>query len=321
MQHTAEFLTQVYRDLYSVRLFEEKQVELYALGKVPGHIHSGIGEEGGCTGVMATRKEGDYVKISHRPVGAGLLVGTPLETMFAELMGRVGGNALGMGGVLHMTSLEKGMLGFSGTLGCDAGVAVGAALSIQMAGTDNVAYCLYGDGTSNRGPVHEAMNIAAIWKLPVLFVCNNNQYAISTPTTFSSPVPNPGADRAAGYGMPSRIADGTDPIAVYEAAQELVDYIRAGNGPAVLECKMCRMRGHFEGDQQKYRDLSVVEAWKEQDCIAKMEKRLQDEGVLTAGEIQAIREEINAKMEAAIALADQSPEPTPEDLYRNLYAE
>lgn len=321
MQYTAEFLTKIYRDLYSVRVFEEKQVELYALGKVPGHIHSGIGEEGSCTGVMATRKEGDFVKISHRPVGAGLLAGTPLETMFAELMGRVGGNALGLGGVLHMTSLEKGMVGFSGTLGCDAPVAVGAGLTIQMNGTDNVSYVFYGDGTSNRGPVHEAMNLAAIWKLPVLFVCNNNQYAISTPTSFSSPVPNPGADRAAGYGMPSRVADGTDPLSVYEAAQELVDYIRAGNGPAVLECKMCRMRGHFEGDQQKYRDLSVVEQWKDQDCVAKMEKYLIDNEVLTAEEIAAIRGEVVAKMDAAIALAEQSPEPTPEDLYRNLYAE
>ena len=321
MEHTPEFLTKLYRNLYSVRLFEEKQVELYALGKVPGHIHSGIGEEGSCTGVFATSKKGDYFKISHRPVGAGVLAGVPLETMFAELMGRVGGNAMGLGGVLHMTSLEKGMVGFSGTLGCDAPVAVGAALTIQMKGTDNVSYVFYGDGTSNRGPIHEAMNLAAIWKLPVLFVCNNNQYAISTPSSFSSPVANPGAARAAGYGMPSRVADGTNPVAVYEAAKELVDYIRAGNGPAVLECKMCRMRGHFEGDQQKYRDLSVVEAWKEQDCIAKMEQILREECLLTSGEIQAIRDEINAKMDAAIAAADTSPEPTAEDLWRNLYAQ
>lgn len=321
MEYTAEFLTQLYRNLLSVRLFEEKQVELYALGKVPGHIHSGIGEEGSCTGVFATHKEGDYFKISHRPVGAGLLAGTPLETMFAELMGRVSGNALGLGGVLHMSSLASGMLGFSGTLGCDAAVADGAALTIQMSGTDNVAYVFYGDGTSNRGPIHEAMNLAAIWKLPVLFVCNNNQYAISTPATFSSPVPNPGADRAAAYGMPSRVADGNDVLSVYEAASDLVAGIRAGNGPAVLECKMCRMRGHFEGDQQKYRDLSVVEEWKEKDCIVRMENYLLDHAVLTAEELQAIREELNAKMDAAIAAAEASPEPTPEDLYKNLYAE
>lgn len=321
MQHTAEFLTRLYRSLYSVRLFEERQVELYAEGKVPGHIHSGIGEEGSCTGVLATRKEGDYVKISHRPVGAGLLTGQSLETMFCELMGRVGGNALGLGGVLHMQSLANGMLGFSGTLGCDAAVADGAALTIQMNGTDNIAYCFYGDGTSNRGPIHEAMNLAAIWRLPVLFVCNNNQYAISTPATYGSPVANPGADRAAGYGMPSRVADGTDAVAVYEAAQELVDGIRAGGGPAVLECKLCRMRGHFEGDQQKYRDLSVVEEWRRQDCVEKLGARLIAEGACTAEELDAIRAAVAEEMDAAIAKAEQSPEPTADELWRNLYAE
>ena len=319
MQYTADFLKKVYRDLLSIRFFEEKQVELYAAGRIPGHIHSGIGEEAGITGVLTTRKEGDFFKISHRPVGAGVIIGAPLETMFAEIMGRVGGNALGMGGVLHMTCREKGMIGFSGTLGCDAAAAVGAGLTIQMNETDNVSYVFYGDGTSNRGPLHEAMNLAAIWKLPVLFVCNNNQFAISTPSSYSSAVPNPGADRAAAYGMPSKTVDATDVVAVYEAAKELVDGIRAGNGPAVLECKMYRVRGHFEGDQAKYRDAAVTEEWKKKDCVLKMEKRLVDEGVMTAEEIEALRAEVLAEMEAAIDAADKSPEPTPEDLYRNLY--
>ena len=319
MQYTAEFLKKVYKDLLSVRLFEEKQVEVYALGKVPGHIHSGIGEEAVCTGVMATRKEGDYFKISHRPVGAGLVLGAPLETMFAELMGKATGNAKGLGGVLHMTSFQHGMVGFSGTLGSDIAVADGAALTIQMAGTDNVSYVFYGDGTSNRGPVHEAMNLAAIWKLPVLFVCNNNQYAISTPSSFSTPVENPGADRAAAYGMPSKAVDGLDVLAVYEAAKELVDGIRAGNGPAVLDCRTYRVRGHFEGDQAKYRDAAVTEAWRKKDCVAKMENDLIQQGVMTAEEIQQVRDEVLAKMEAAIAYADASPEPTPEDLFKNLY--
>lgn len=319
MQYTAEFLTRIYRDLLSVRLFEEKQVEVYALGKVPGHIHSGIGEEAVCAGVMATRKEGDWFKISHRPVGAGLVLGTPLETMFAELMGKATGNAMGLGGVLHMSSLEHGMVGFSGTLGSDIAVADGAALSIQMAGTDNVSYVFYGDGTSNRGPVHEAMNLAAIWKLPVLFVCNNNQFAISTPASFSTPVENPGADRAPAYGMPSRVVDGLDVLDVYEGAKELVEGIRAGKGPAVLDCRTYRVRGHFEGDQAKYRDAAVTEEWKKKDCVARMERYLQEQGVLTAEGLAEIRQEVLAKMEAAIAFADASPEPTPEDLFKNLY--
>lgn len=321
MEHTAEFLKSLYRNLLSIRLFEEKQVEIYALGKVPGHIHSGIGEEAVAAGVMATRKEGDYFKISHRPVGASVALGVPLNTMFAELMGKVTGNALGLGGVLHMTSLEHGMVGFSGTLGCDIAVADGAALSIQMAGTDNVAYVFYGDGTSSRGPVHEAMNLAAAWKLPVLFVCNNNQFAISTPVTTGVSVANPGADRAPAYGMPTLTADGTDVLSVYEAAKQLVDGIRAGGGPAVLDCKTYRWRGHFEGDQCKYRDIAVTEEWYKKDCVAHLEEYLQDQGVMTAEEIQKVRDEISAEMEAAVAFGEASPEPTPEDLFRNLYAE
>ena len=322
MEHTADFLKNVYRDLLSIRLFEEKQVEVYALGKVPGHIHSGIGEEAVAAGVVATRKQGDYFKFTHRPVGASVALGIPLNTMFAELMGKVTGNALGLGGVLHMVSREYGMVGFSGTLGCDIAVSDGAALSIQMAGTDNVSYVFYGDGTSNRGPVHEAMNLAAVWKLPVLFVCNNNQFAISTFAKDGVSVPHPGADRAAAYGMPTRAVDGTDVLAVYEAAKELVDGIRAGGGPAVLDCTTYRWRGHFEGDQTKYRDPAVTEEWKKnKDCVAQMEQRLQDQGVMTAEEIQQMRDEINAKIEDAVAYAESSREPTPEDLFRNLYAE
>ena len=321
MQYTAEFLKGVYRDLLSVRLFEERQVEVYALGKVPGHIHSGIGEEATYAGVLATRKQGDYFKITHRPVGASRILGTPLETMFAELMGKSTGNAHGLGGVLHMVSREHGMVGFSGTLGCDIAVADGAALSIQMAGTDNVSYVFYGDGTSSRGPVHEAMNLAAIWKLPVLFVCNNNQFAISTAAGYGVPVPNPGADRAAAYGMPTRTVDGTDALAVYEGAKELVDGIRAGGGPAVLDSRCYRWRGHFEGDQAKYRDAAVTEEWRKKDCVAKLEAQLLEWNVMTAAEIQQVRDEINGEMDRAIAFAEASPEPTPEDLYRNLYAD
>lgn len=321
MQYTAEFLKGVYRDLLSVRLFEERQVEVYALGKVPGHIHSGIGEEATYAGVLATRKQGDYFKITHRPVGASRILGTPLETMFAELMGKSAGNAHGLGGVLHMVSREHGMVGFSGTLGCDIAVADGAALSIQMAGTDNVSYVFYGDGTSSRGPVHEAMNLAAIWKLPVLFVCNNNQFAISTAAGYGVPVPNPGADRAAAYGMPTRTVDGTDALAVYEGAKELVDGIRAGGGPAVLDSRCYRWRGHFEGDQAKYRDAAVTEEWRKKDCVARLEAQLLEWNVMTAAEIQQVRDEINGEMDRAIAFAEASPEPTPEDLYRNLYAD
>lgn len=322
MGYTPEFLTGLYRDLLTVRLFEERQIEIYALGKVPGHIHSGVGEEAPYAGVFATRKEGDYFKITHRPIGAAAIIGMPLKTMFAEVMGKETGNARGRGGVLHLVDKSKGMIGFSGTLGCDAGVADGAALSIQMSGTDNVVYTFFGDGTANRGPVYEAMNLAAVWKLPVLFVCNNNQFAISTYASFSSPVPHPGADRAAGYGMPSKTVDGTDVLAVYEAAKELVDGIRAGNGPAVLECQTYRWRGHFEGDQMKYRDAKVTEKWiKDKDCVANLEKRLRKDKVLTAKQIEKLRAEVLSEIDEAVAFAEASPEPKPEEILQGLYVD
>ena len=322
MGYTPEFLTGLYRDLLTVRLFEERQIEVYALGKVPGHIHSGVGEEAPYAGVFATRKEGDYFKITHRPIGAAAILGMPLKTMFAEVMGKETGNARGRGGVLHLVDKSKGMIGFSGTLGCDAGVADGAALSIQMAGTDNVVYTFFGDGTANRGPVYEAMNLAAVWKLPVLFVCNDNQFAISTYSSFSSPVPHPGADRAAGYGMPSKAVDGTDVLAVYEAAKELVAGIRAGNGPAVLECQTYRWRGHFEGDQMKYRDAKVTEKWiKDRDCVANLEKRLKKDKVLTAKQIEQIRAEVQTEIDEAVAFAEASPEPKPEEILQGLYVD
>lgn len=322
MKYSKKFLTGLYRDLLTVRMFEERQIEIYALGKVPGHIHSGVGEEAPYAGVFATRKEGDRFKITHRPIGAAAILGMPLKTIFAEVMGKETGNARGRGGVLHLADREKGMVGFSGTLGCDAAVADGAALSIQMAGTDNVVYTFFGDGTANRGPVHEAMNLAAVWKLPVLFVCNNNQFAISTYASYSSPVPHPGADRAAGYGMPSRAVDGTDALAVYEAASELVKGIRAGKGPAVLECQTYRWRGHFEGDQMKYRDAKVTEKWiREKDCVANLEKLLKKEKVLTAKELAAIRAEVSAAMDEAVAFAESSPEPKPEEVFQGLYVD
>ncbi len=322
MSESKEFLTGLYRDLLTVRLFEERQIEIYALGKVPGHIHSGVGEEAPYAGVFATRKEGDYFKITHRPIGAAAILGMPLKTMFAEVMGKETGNARGRGGVLHLADKSKGMIGFSGTLGCDAGVADGAALSIQMAGTDNVVYTFFGDGTANRGPVYEAMNLAAVWQLPVLFVCNNNQFAISTYASWSSRVEHPAADRAAGYGMPSRAVDGTDVLAVYEAAKELVAGIRAGNGPAVLECRTYRWRGHFEGDQMKYRDAAVTEKWtREKDCVANFGRSLVADGVATEEELSAIRASIAAEIDEAVAFAEASPEPKPEEILQGLYVD
>jgi len=319
MAYSKDFLIDIYRDLVELRLFEEKLVEIYKLGKVPGHIHSGVGEEATYVGTLATKKDGDYYKITHRPVGASAIIGVPLNTIFSEIMGKKDGNSGGRGGVNHVSLLSKGMLGFSGTLGCDMAVGAGAGLTIKKNGTDNIVYVYYGDGTSSRGPVHEAMNLAAVWKLPVLFICENNQFAISTHASKGVSVENPGADRASGYGMPSKIVDGTDVLAVYEGAKELTEYIRNGNGPAILEAKAYRWRGHFEGDQMRYRDAEITEEWKGKDCVTKMEEYILDNQIVTQEEINKIRKEINDDLDKAIEFAEASPTITVEEIYENLY--
>lgn len=310
----------LYGDLVRHRLAEEKLVEIYALGKVPGHIHSGIGEEAAFVGTLSTRREGDYFKLSHRNVSASTLLGVPLNTFFAEAMGRADGNAGGLGGINHICELSKGLIGFSGTLGCDIPIAVGAALTLKSRDGDNLVYAYLGEGTFSRGPVHEALNLAAVWRLPILFVCENNQFAISTPVAQQSPVTNPGAGRAAAYGMPARIADGTDVFAVREACAALTDDIRGGGGPAILEVESYRMRGHFEGDQAPYRDPAVTEEWRGRDCLEKLEATIRANGWMTDPEMRAVREAGAEAIDRAVAFAEASPPPRPEDMLRRLYA-
>ncbi len=320
MAYTKELSRKLYRDLLMLRLFEKRLIDLYAAGKIPGHIHSGIGEEAAFAGTLATKKEGDYFKMSHRDIGASSLLGVSLETMFAEILGKTAGNSGGRGGINHISELSRGMLGFSGTLGCDIAVAAGAGLTIQNRGGDNIVYVYFGDGTTSRGPVHEAINLAAAWKLPVLFVCENNQFAISTPVSEGVPVKNTAADRAPAYGIPGRVADGTDVFAVYEAAEELTREIRQGGGPAILECKAYRWRGHFEGDQARYRDQAEADRWIKKDCVQKMETWLLEKKMITETEIEEMRAEFEAKLDAAVIFAENSPEPAPETIYDYLYA-
>ena len=321
MEYAKDFLLKVHKELLETRLMEKKLTEIYAQGIVPGHIHSGMGQEGSYVGVLSTRKKGDYFKFGHRPLAANYIVGEPMDAFFGELLGKLTGNALGHGGTNHLGRLQDGVVGFSGSLGCDAGVAVGAALTIDAEQRDNISYFFYGDGTASRGPVHEAMCLASCWKLPVLFVCENNQFAISTPSSYSSAVPNPGADRAAGYGMPTAVVDGTDVLAVYEATQKLVDYVRAGNGPALIECKEYRWRGHFEGDQCAYRDADVTHKYMtEKDSVALFEAKLLEQGVVTEEYLAKLREDFDKAMDEAIAHAVEAPAMQPADIYYCLYA-
>ena len=321
MQYTKEFLRELHKNLLETRLLEEKMKDLYAEGRVPGHVHSGVGQEAAYVGALSTRREGDYFKLTHRPTALPHMLGTSLDMLFGELLAKKTGNSGGRGGSLHMGELRTGVLGMSGTLGCDTGVAVGAALTLDMEErTGSIVYMFMGDGTSSRGPVYEAMNLAAVWKLPVLFVCENNQFAISTHVSTSIPVENALADRASGYGMPSRVADGTDVLAVYEAAKEMSDYVRSGKGPAVLECRDYRWRGHFEGDQCAYRDGEVTKEWMERkDCVKNLEAQLVSEGVLSEAEAAEMRQSFDREMETAIAHAEAAPSMTAAEIYDYLY--
>lgn len=320
MQYNKDLQKKIHRDLLEMRMLEEKMIELYAAGRVPGHIHSGVGQEGSYVGILATRNPGDYFKIAHRPTSVSHTVGTPLDIYFGEALSKSTGNSGGRGGINHIGRLSDGMLGISASLGCDAGVAVGAAMTIDIEGRDNIAYAFFGDGCTNRGPVYEAMNLAAAWQLPVLFVCENNQYAISTPISYSCKVDNVMADKAAGFGMPSAVVDGTDVLAVYKAASRLVEGIRAGKGPAVIECKNYRWRGHFEGDQCTYRDLSVTqERMREKDCLRNYEALLIKQGVLTEEDIKQERDAYAQEMENAIERAEAAPMMKQEEIFDYLY--
>lgn len=320
MKYSKEFLTNFYRELLSTRMAEEKLVEIYALGKVPGHIHSGEGEEAAYIAPLMTRNDGDYYKGTHRVVSAVHAVGVTYNEIFAEILGKETGTSHGRGGVNHIARLDKGVIGTAGSLGVDTEVAIGAGLSSKYLENGRIVYLYNGDGTHSRGNVHEAMNMASIWKLPVLFICDDNQYAISANHATTISVPNPAADRAAGYGMPAKIAQGDDPLGIYEAAKELTDYIRAGNGPAVLEIKCYRWRGHFEGDQCAYRDKKVTEEAYKRDCVANLEKYVLENGVLSADDIELMRKEIALELDQAVEFAENSPEPDPDRIFDGLYA-
>lgn len=319
MSYSREFQLKLYRDLIHCRKIEEKMIEMYAAGKFPGHIHSGFGEEAVFTGACATMNPQDWMKQTHRSISSTYLKGVTTREILADCMGKKTGTSRGIGGVNHITSREHGLIGLSGSLGCDISIAAGVALALKREGKGGVSYAFFGDGAQNRGPFHEAANLAAVWKLPMIFVCDNNQFAITTPIETTLPVANI-ADRAAAYGMPSRIADGNDVFDVYEKVSEMMEYVRAGNGPAFVECKTYRMRGHFEGDQVAYRSREVTDEWARKDCVERMERRLKEEGVLTDELIAQIRAEIDQELDEAERFAEESPEPTVDEIYDGLYA-
>lgn len=321
MEFSQEQLKGFYRTMYTIRSFEERVNDLFLAGEIPGFVHLYIGEEAVATGVMANLRKTDYITSTHRGHGHTIAKGADLKRMMAEIFGKRTGYCRGKGGSMHIADFSIGMLGANGVVGGGFNLAVGAALAARLMGTDQVAVCFFGDGASNRGTFHEGLNMAAVWKLPVVFVCENNQYASTTPYRTSTSVENI-ADRAIGYGIPGVVVNGNDVFAVYEAAQAAVERARSGGGPTLLEAKTYRIKGHFVGDPELYRTRQEVQEHLENDDPLKnFRQQVLGANRLTERELAEIEAQVREEIEAAVDFARKSPFPAPEELFEDLYVE
>lgn len=313
-----EKLVKLYREMLRIRLFEEKVSELFTKALLPGFIHLYIGQEAVAVGVCANLRKDDYIASTHRGHGHCIAKGAELKRMMAELFGKKTGYCKGKGGSMHIADYRLGILGANAIVGANIPIAAGAALAAKLRGTDRVAVAFFGDGASNTGAFHEGINMAALWKLPVIFVCENNLYAISTRVSKSTPVTNI-ADRAASYGIPGVVVDGMDVVAVYKVAHEAVERARKGEGPTLIECKTYRFCGSFEGDPQHYKTREEMEEWKKKDPL-RLRERLIEKGVLTEAEVEEIEQKIRLAVEEAVEYAEGSPYPEPEEVTKDLFA-
>jgi pyruvate dehydrogenase E1 component alpha subunit len=309
----------LYRTMVRIRRFEERVSREFADGKIPGSVHVYIGEEAVATGAIAHLRRDDYIMSTHRGHGHLVAKGGETNRMMAELFARKTGYCLGKGGSMHIADLDIGMLGAAGIVGSGIPIATGAGLSAQLRGTDQVCICFFGDGASNIGRFHEGINLAAVWCLPVVFICENNLWAVSVPTSCSLNIPDI-ADRAVGYGIPGVVVDGMDVMAVYEAAGEAVARARQGKGPSLIEAKTYRFRGHFEGDSGTYRPQEEIEEWMKRDPIQTFGDKLFETKVLTKKAADAIDQEALAEMDQAVKFALESPFPEPEEALENVYS-
>jgi len=312
-------LLSMYRTMVTIRQFEAMAGEYFAAGQIPGFIHLSIGQEGSSTGVCSCLRPDDYVATTHRGHGHMIAKGADLKRMVAELFGKATGYCKGKGGSMHIADFSIGILGANGVVAGGLPLIAGAGLSIKLRQTDQVAVVFFGDGASNRGPVHEVMNMAAIWKLPVIFVVENNQWASTTPLGSACALGDL-CQRAAGYNMPGTSLDGNDVLAVRETTLKAVAAARRGEGPSMIENKTYRIRGHFEGDPQKYRDQAEVLTWQEKnDPIQRFEDHLIKAQILAKKKSKVIWDEVKAELDAAIDFAKSSPYPKPEDALEDLF--
>ena len=308
----------MYRTMVTIRRFEEQSRREADAGKLRG-MHSSIGQEAVPTGVCAHLRDDDFVLGTHRSHHHCIAKGVDLSEMMAELLGKSTGTNKGKGGTMHIADINKGMLGANGVVGSNIPVATGVGLSASVRGTDQVSVVFFGDGASSQGVLHESMNLASIWKLPVLFVCENNRYAESTPFEFTVAGASV-ANRAAGYDMPGVSVDGQDVIEMHEVAAQAVSRARNGDGPTLIEAQTYRYQGHFGADDPLgYRTEEEEAYYRGRDCLVRIEQHIVDGGIATEAELRTIDEECVKAVADAVAFADASPFPEPEELMTDVY--
>ena len=319
MELSREQLLDAYRYMRLIREFEERIHLEFATGEIPGFVHLYAGEEASAVAICMNLGEQDYIASTHRGHGHCIAKGVDVKPMMAELYGKSTGTNRGKGGSMHITDVRAGMLGVNPIVGAGVPHALGAALSARVRKTDQVAAAFFGDGAANIGVVHESLNMAAIWKLPVLFICENNGYAQATPAEYATAGPSI-ANRAAGYGIPGVSVDGQDVIAVWQAASEAVDRARSGGGPTLIECATYRYFGHHQGDDPlRYRTAEEQRAAMDRDCVKRFRSFLLGKNLVEASELDAM-DALNAqRMDEAVSFAESSPLPNPEELYTDVY--
>jgi pyruvate dehydrogenase E1 component alpha subunit len=313
-----------YLDLYYqmvlIRLVEEAAAQLYQQGKIGGFLHLYIGQEAVSTGLISARQPQDRVITAYRDHGVAINCGLPANQVMAELLGKATGVSKGKGGSMHMADVTKNFWGGHAIVGAHLPIAAGLALGDQYQKNDGVTICMFGDGATNIGYFHEALNLSKVWNLPVLWVCENNQYGMGTAVERASAVSEI-RQKAEGYCIPNDCVDGMDVLKVRQAAEEAIAFVRAGNGPFFLEVETYRFRGHSMGDPERYRKPEEVRKWQENDPIGIYRKALIEQGIASEAELDALEQKAEEETAAAVQFAESSPEPVPEALFQHVYAE
>ncbi len=309
----------LYQKMLEIRSFEEKVFELYGENLVPGTIHLYAGEEAVAVGVCSNLRKDDYIVSTHRGHGHCIAKGADLTKTMAEILGRVTGYCKGKGGSMHIADFSIGVLGATAVVGAGIPIATGAGLSIKLRKTDQVVACFFGDGASNQGTFHEAVNLAAIWKLPVIFVCENNLYAMGTRQTRVMLIENV-AKRGEAYGIPGITVDGNDVLEVFNATKEAVIRARNQNGPTLIECKTYRQKGHSRFDPATYRPKEEVEEWLNKDPINRLKNKLLEEDMFSSRDFEEIEKKVNEDVKEAVQFAKKSEFPNPETAVTDVFA-